>query len=300
MKIIHISDLHLDYKNKINNFDKLISLLEYINKIGFDHLVITGDVTHTGQKYDLRSLRDLLFEYNLLNAKKTTIIIGNHDIFGGVVTAEDVVTFPSCCRKINFSEKVEEFHNYFSELYDNCIFPYGENKYPFIKLLDDIVLIGINSVAEYSLFNNPLASNGKIGKKQLKALRSELVNSKYENKTKIVLSHHHFAQFVKDSAHLNNPLWDKIEKNTMKLRGKKKILKTFRQSGIDLVFHGHIHKNCYYEKKGIRFINAGDSIDNTYRTNFRLNLIEINDGKLVVDRISSFIQDDMVPVKVYF
>jgi len=48
----------------------------------------------------------------------------------------------------------------------------------------------------------------------------------------------------------------------MKLRGKKKLINLMKENNIKLVLHGHSHEFKEYNRKGIKFINAGASVDN--------------------------------------
>jgi 3',5'-cyclic AMP phosphodiesterase CpdA len=50
MKIVHISDLRIDAVNKKENSKKTKLLLEYINETNFDHLIITEDISESGDK----------------------------------------------------------------------------------------------------------------------------------------------------------------------------------------------------------------------------------------------------------
>lgn len=277
MKIIHISDLHLCGSHNSKNIDKTIELFDNITNEDFDHLVISGDIAHTAEKEDYITLREILQKYNLLDASKTSIVIGNHDIFGGVVTAEDVVNFPGKCKNTDYKVKVQEFYEHFRELFYGCVFPDDGSLYPYLKIVENTAFFGINSVDEYSLVKNPLASNGKISKSQLLALKNIAKKNDLSGKDKIAVVHHHFSKFTKDSTHLNNPVWDRIEKSTMKLRRKKRIVSVFSEVGIRLVLHGHIHKSSVYEKEGIKFVNAGDSVDNSHKKNIKYQLIDVDE-----------------------
>ncbi|NLT51289.1 MAG: metallophosphoesterase [Ignavibacteria bacterium] len=274
MKIIHISDPHICLPYDGKNLYKTIELFNHLKNEEFDHLVITGDISHTSNKDDFMSFREVLEKYGLLDSKKATIVIGKHDIFGGVVTAEDVINFPGNCRKTNFNRKVREFYGYFKELYDDCLFPGGETYYPFIKKLDNTVLIGLNSVAPFSLIKNPMASNGKISKLQINDLKNLIKRTNCDGLLKIALVHHHFSKYQKDTKSLNNPFWGIIEKSTMKLKDKKRIVKQLLKLGIKMVLHGHLHKANFYEKKNIMFVNAADAIDNNYPETIKYQKIE--------------------------
>ena len=150
MKIVHISDLHIDAVYKRTNYMKSVKLLEYAIDTGFDHLVISCDLTENAEKSAFELVRKTLKKYNLLHSEKLTVVIGNHDIFGGVHLAEDLLNFPKKCRKTNYDIKISEFNYYFSEALENTV-KYKNNSYPFIKEFDETVLIGLNTIAKYSV-----------------------------------------------------------------------------------------------------------------------------------------------------
>lgn len=276
MKIIHISDLHLDAVYKQENYIKTLLLLEYIADSGFDHVVITGDITENAERPAFLMARNLLKKFNLLNPHKCTIIIGNHDIFGGVLLAEDILNYPKKCRLTNFNNKVSEFTSAFNETYTTAISANTNDIYPFVKEFDEFILLGLNTIAEYSLMKNPFASNGKIPDEQLKRAFKILNTGKFKNKKVVVLAHHHFCKnpFHADSS--ESSLWQKIEKQTMKLRNKKTLLKFFNEINAELVLHGHLHETTDYTRKNIKFLNAGGTILGTNKNLLDYNIIEIS------------------------
>jgi len=281
MKIAHISDLHLSRIFKRNNIRKTKRLIKYCIEQGFDHLVITGDISDNCDEKDFLILRNILSNFNLLDSKKVSITIGNHDIFGGVQTAIDVVNFPSKCLRTNYDEKVKSFVNHFKELFEDAIFPIPDKKFPFAKIINDISIIGINSIAEYSRIKNPFASNGKVYSEDFQAVKAMLEFDSLKNKRKIVAIHHHFYKNLVEATSSQSHIWNRIEGYTIKLRGKKKLLKLFKENNIDVVLHGHSHEVKEYFRKGIRFINAGATVDNNSDTQAHVFFIN-----LVKDRIS--------------
>jgi 3',5'-cyclic AMP phosphodiesterase CpdA len=135
---------------------KSLQLFEYIIDTGFDHLIISGDLTENTERSAFELTRETLKKFGLLNSGKLSMVIGNHDIFGGVHLAEDVINFPKKCKITNYQNKVSEFNYYFSETFERTERVNG-NSYPFVKAFDDVVLIGLNTIAEYSLLKNPFA-----------------------------------------------------------------------------------------------------------------------------------------------
>ena len=281
MKIAHISDLHLSRIFKRHNIRKTKRLIKYCIEQGFDHLVITGDISDNSEEKDFSILRNILSNFNLLDSSKVSITIGNHDIFGGVQTALDIVNFPSKCLKTNYEEKVKTFASYFYELFEGAIFPNKNKMFPYAKTIGDTTILGINSIDVYSRIKNPFASNGKIYTEDFEAIKALLEYDSIKEKRKIVAVHHHFYKNSVEATSSQSHLWNRIEGYTLKLRGKKKLLKLFKENNIDLVLHGHSHELKEYFRKGIRFINAGATIDN--HTHSEAHVFFIN---LLKDRIS--------------
>ena len=248
-----------------------------------DHIVITGDVADNADEKDFLILRKILQTFNLLNPLKTSIIIGNHDIFGGVQTAYDVVNFPSKCMNVDYKARVHAFISYFEELFVGSFFPLADDVFPFAKEIKNFVLIGLNTIDEYSRIKNPFASNGKVNKTQFEALKTILASERFKEKRKIVLAHHHFYKNNVEAKSSESQMWNKIENYTMRLRGKKKLLNLFVENNIELVLHGHSHEMKDYFRKGIRFLNAGGSTDNDNKYDSQMYIIDINEQRVAVD-----------------
>ena len=279
MKIAHISDLHLDVNYNKQNYYNTLLLIDYINSNSFDHVIISGDITENADPGSFEIARNILKKAGLLNKEKLTVVIGNHDIFGGVHLAEDIINFPGKCRKTNFHSKVNEFVYYFRESFEKNINPEG-NPFPFIKELDEIVITGFNSISGYSVVKNPFASNGKISKHKMDFVQKKLEQKNFSNKKLIAVTHHHFNKDLADSSPSSAAMWLAIEKQTMKLRGKKKIIRKFLQMGTELVLHGHQHVNSVYSRNNIRFVNAGGSILGDNFGKLSINEITVESGKI--------------------
>ncbi len=265
MRIIHLSDLHLNAMFKRDNVKKLRKTLAHICREGFDHLVITGDIADNADEREFLILSKLLKKFDLLSSEKTSIVIGNHDIFGGVQTALDVVEFPQKCRNTDFDSRVKLFFHYFEELFDNVVYASKDMVFPYLKVIGDHALFGINSIDRYSRLKNPFASNGRVSENQLNLLKKLVVSDEVQGLKKILLVHHHFYKNNVESTASENNIWNKIESFTMKLRKKKVIIRHLKELGIELVLHGHSHELRDYYRKGIRFLNAGATIDNNSR-----------------------------------
>lgn len=293
MNIVHISDLHLDTVFRKNNILKTSNLLENLSTQGIDHLIITGDISHNANPADYKILKNLLENNGFYSSEKTTVVIGNHDIYGGVITAEDVLDFPGKCSNTELNNKIEEFYFSFEELFDTATFASQENIFPFAKIVGDVVLFGINSIDRYSYLKNLFASNGKVYKSQRLLLEKLINNPSFALKFKIGLIHHHFNKYKKDIVNIKNPLWNRIENATMKLRNKDKLLNFFAKHQINYVFHGHVHNMDNYTKNGISFFNAGSSVDNFITGLVQYNKFTITDEVLHFNKINYLILEEL-------
>ena len=98
-------------------------------------------------------------------------------------------------------------------------------------------------------------------------------DEKFKFLRKIILVHHHFYKRGIEATASQSSLWNKIESFTLNLRGKKKLMSLFSELGINLILHGHSHEVKEYERKGLRFLNAGAVIDNSHPEEAKLLLI---------------------------
>jgi 3',5'-cyclic AMP phosphodiesterase CpdA len=290
MRIVHLSDLHINPFYNESNIKKVDLVLAAAIKMGFDHLVITGDISHDADQKSFELLRTMLHNLNLLDTKKTSITIGNHDIFGGVYTAKDLFNFPEKCRLTNYENRVLEFVSMFEELFVDCIFPSNKTFFPYAKIINDFVLIGINTNDRYSVLKNPFASNGRVANGDFEKLKSIFEIQSVKAKRKIVLAHHHFYKNNFEAKSSTNEIWNMIEGYTMKLRGKKKLLKLFKGNSVGLLLHGHSHENKEYKRMGIPIYNSAGSIDNENETLSILNTIDISKNDIIVNQYPFHLQ----------
>lgn len=292
MKIAHISDLHLDAVNKKENLRNTLHLLEYINSNNFDHVIVSGDITENGDSASFELARSTFQKFGLLNKNKMSLTIGNHDIFGGVFYAEDVLNFPGKCRRTNYYQKVREFAYYFRETF------YGTKQnnefiFPYIKELDEILLCGINSTAFYSSLKNPFASNGKISSSNTARLGKLLAHHNESSKKRIIVTHHHFNKSPGNETSSGSTIWQAIERQTMKLRNKKNVINRLRELKAELVLHGHLHESSEYSRKKIRFLNSGGSVLGS-ENYLKLNEIRVS-GSNISSRIVSLTKPETEP-----
>jgi len=277
--IAHIADLHLSPEHKRFNLRRARRLLEEIARRRVDHVVVTGDIAADADRRDLEIARGLFRNSGLLDAAKLSLVIGNHDVYGGVHMPEDILTFPRRCKHTDYNAKVEEFRAYFHEAFERCLYGSHARVFPYAKVLGDVVLFGVNTVAHYSPVGNPVGSNGEVGDAQFRRLRQLLEAPPLRGKRKIVLAHHHFHKLLPPAEGTLNSVWAAIERRTMKLHGKKRLFELFKECGVLLVLHGHVHVNGEYTRKGLQFINGGGSLLGA-GNGIAFNLISVGPGSI--------------------
>lgn len=281
MKIGHISDLHLCRNFKKTNIGKTKTLIQHAIEIsGINHLIITGDISDNSQAQDYLTLKRILSTLGFYDINKTSLVIGNHDVYGGVQKLVDLLHFFPNCNTLNYNEKVANFNLNFKELFPINSFYQNAPAYPFVKELNNFILIGVNSIGRYSKFRNTLASNGEISNDEFNKIKNILENSSYKEKIKIILIHHHFYNRIHEDTTSSHPFWNFIEGYTLKLNGKRKLINMFEKNNVHLVLHGHSHEWKEYSINNIRFLNAGASIENFYSEEVGYFLIEITEKQI--------------------
>jgi predicted phosphodiesterase len=289
MRIAHFSDPHINLKYHPQHLPRLRRVLEdALGRMNADHIVITGDLTSNADTRDLRTIRRLFESLGIMKSTKLTIIVGNHDIYGGPHLADEVMSFPERCRTCDYDEKLSIFQDTFAELFSDTI-TMNPSGYPFLKRLRkndraSVCLMGFNSVARHSLIKNPVGSNGHIPKEaQAEALELAGHHAWKTAPARIVLVHHHLFR-NRDIAHLeiadgisSRGLASRIEQRTLKLHGKRHIFKLFEKIGVDIILHGHVHFTGEYARHGINCLNGGGAVYPTFRAaGYFYNLIELD------------------------
>jgi 3',5'-cyclic AMP phosphodiesterase CpdA len=283
--IAHISDLHLSPEFRRTNIRRTKRVLEQLPALGVHHLVITGDIAANAEKKDFVLARTLLRNYGWLDGKSLSLVIGNHDVYGGVHHAEDIFTFPKQCKHTDVKRKVSEFYDHFHEAFAGCSFGAAGSPFPFVKHVHGTAIIGMNSVAPYSRVKNPIGSNGHVSADERAAVKRQLQEEARASRRKVALVHHHFYKQESSASGAVHSLWNAIEVQTMKLRGKKELLELYAEGGVDLVMHGHMHENREYHRKGIRCLNGGGAVLQGGSEDVRVNIVTVSDSEIRVREV---------------
>ncbi len=222
VRLGHISDLHVADRNRYprNGFTArdcerhsarlAKGLLDALREIGVDHLVVTGDVTFSGEAREFERAADLLRPF--AEASKLTVVPGNHDVW----TEESVET----------------------ARFLRAIGPDGRGmrraapSYPHVVPLgDEAVLIALDS-ARYG--EEPLETPGRLGSEQLRSAR-ELAREHSKQGRAVVLAFHHHVVLPPERV----PSDAKLAR--MPLADADQIVRLVAEMPIAAVLHGHRH-----------------------------------------------------------
>lgn len=289
MRIAHLSDLHLSLTHRRENIRNLRRVLEFLLRSRFDHLVVTGDISANAQEDELQLARTVFETYGLFHRDRLTVIPGNHDVFGGVHTAEEAIRFPGRCQSTPFADRMAAFYRIFHPVFEGSVHASRNHPFPFVKVVKEVALIGLNSVAEYSRVKNPFGSNGSVGSHQRARLEELLTSDLLNDKRRIVLVHHHFHKPRWEGASGMAGIWLAVENQTMKLRKKRTLLNLLRRHDVDVVLHGHHHENCEYTRDGVRFLNGGGCVLGPDPASLSINTLEVEGAEIrtEIHRISA-------------
>ncbi|MFZ4524493.1 MAG: metallophosphoesterase family protein [Chlorobium sp.] len=255
MKIAHISDLHLSCNQDSRQLGCLDRLLDHFNTEGFDHLVISGDLSNNAALEEWRIVREKLESHDFYHWEKSTVVAGNHDL----INLEEEMRFYNALnplpliRKKAFDRKLKEFCVFFQELIT------GEERsdkvFPFVKIINfpsvKIAFAALNTVYPWYPADNPLGARGSINPGQLRALSMENVLASVKECFVIGLCHHAYKVYGTDS------LIDQAFDWTMELKNRAEFLDLMKVIQANLVLHGHFHRFQSYTVDGITFINGG-------------------------------------------
>ncbi len=284
MRIAHISDLHLSSLHSRSNIRRTKELLDHIDRLGVDHVVITGDIAGDASRKDFLLARKLLQSHGLLDSRLLTVIPGNHDIYGGVYTVEELLGFPRRCRRTDLRKQAEQFQDAFHEAFGGTRRESADSLFPYVKLVGGVLFIAMDSVAPYSTVKNPVGSNGAVDEDQRDRL-DRLLSSVVSSSRRIVLIHHHFDKMNHSTDGTMQSIWKVFEQRTMKLYGKRALMKLFRKHGVEIVLHGHYHRNSEYTRSGLRFANGGGSILTPESTGLNVNVLDVDSTGIRLQRL---------------
>jgi 3',5'-cyclic AMP phosphodiesterase CpdA len=233
VRLGHISDLHLADRGRYprNGFTakdcerhspKLAKgLLDALLEVGVDHLVVTGDLTLSGEPREFERASELLRPW--AQAGKLTVVPGNHDVW-----TEDSVDTGRFLRAIGADGK-------------------GMRRpaptYPHVVPLGaEVVLVALDS-ARYG--EDPFTTAGRLGVEQLKSARELCRDHQKQGKSTVLAFHHHVLlppdRIPSDAQVARMPLGDADQ-----------VIRLVAELPVAAVLHGHRHCAFRVDVPGVK------------------------------------------------
>jgi 3',5'-cyclic AMP phosphodiesterase CpdA len=185
-------------------------LLDALLEVGVDHLVVTGDLTLSGEPREFERATELLRPF--AEARKLTVVPGNHDLW-----SENSVDAGRFLRALGP---------------DGLGMKQAAPSYPhLVPLGDDAALLALDS-ARYG--DDPWTTPGRLGSEQLRSAWAMVREQGKAGRATILAFHHHVVlplERVSSDAHVSR----------MPLADADQVVRLVAELPVAAVLHGHRH-----------------------------------------------------------
>jgi 3',5'-cyclic AMP phosphodiesterase CpdA len=190
----------------------LQAMLEDLRTREFDHLALTGDLCNVALESEWRAALRWIAATGL-PPERVTVIPGNHDAY-----------VPEVVRDGTFERLFVP--------YQTAELRVGEATYPFVRLRGQVALVCVSTAVP----TGDVGAWGRLGVDQLARLESLLGEPEVKARRRVLLIHH-------------PPLVNRLgeERN---LRDRAALQALLARAGVDLVLHGHDHRDSFKDLPG--------------------------------------------------
>lgn len=231
-----VSDLHIALPHTIWNHPSRFHLvevsipaleivLEHLEQQKLDFLLLPGDLTQHGESENHAWLQERLSQLPF----PVYVVPGNHDVKSALADGHSIglADFPHYYRKFGYDNP--------EQLYYTC------------EVLPKVRLIGLNS----NFFNEQGQQVGRLDNTQLEWLGEVL--AKAQDELVLVMVHHNVVE------HLPYQSRHELGRRYM-LENAPELLQLLRDSGVELVFTGHLHVQDIAYCQGVYDITTGSLV----------------------------------------
>jgi predicted MPP superfamily phosphohydrolase len=255
-KIIHLSDLHVGYKDCGVKFRAIIDNITFLKQPATNYIVlITGDIVNNAMHPEYIDEAVSAIDQLEERGYKVLVVPGNHD-YGTGTRGE------------------KEFVGLFKKKY----FKSRRISYPKLDIIEEIAFIGLDSNAEELHWHDRFFSEGELGVRQLRRLKRILNKPEVASRKKVVYLHHHPFDF----------------KLGMQLKDNSDLRKII-ENKIDMILFGHYHADPASAGKIfhgawniVRCYNAGSSTHKNGNAGFQ-RIIDLSNDDPSMDYDGNFI-----------
>jgi 3',5'-cyclic AMP phosphodiesterase CpdA len=194
-------------RRRKHRMELLQALLEDLRAREFDHLALTGDLCNVSLESEWQAALRWIAATGL-PPEQVTVIPGNHDAYVPEVIEN------------------QTFERLFSA-YQTAELRAGEATYPFVRLRGEVALV----CASTAVPTGDLGAWGRLGAEQVARLESLLAAPEVRARRRLLLIHH-------------PPVVNRLgeERN---LRDRQALQAVLARVGVDLVLHGHDHRDFF-------------------------------------------------------
>jgi 3',5'-cyclic AMP phosphodiesterase CpdA len=236
MKIAHFSDLHLlslagvpahrFFNKRLTGWANLrlkrgaIHRAAYVRAIarevsrgGFDHVVITGDLTNLALESEFQLTCEVLEEELAMDPGAISVLPGNHDLYTqGALRSRRFERFLGGWLVSDLPELAVDV---------------GGARFPVVKLRGPAAVIAMSSAVPQP----PFVAAGELGSRQIDALARILEHPEVLSRTAVVALHHPLVHG-----------WSRLKQRLEGVRDGYALLALLRTLPRGLVLHGHLHR----------------------------------------------------------
>ena len=184
-------------------------LLEDLGETRPEHIVITGDLTHTGLPDEFHQAR--LWLDRLGAAERVTVVPGNHDAYVHSAWSSTFSLWEPFMRSDAADPGADD------------------SMFPSLRIRNGVALIGLSSARATA----PFLATGSLGRAQLQRLQALLEQAAAQRLFRVVLLHH--------------PPRPEDEKWRKRLTDGRALCDLLGRAGAELVLHGHSHRSLHGE-----------------------------------------------------
>ena len=194
-------------RRRKHRMELLQALLEDLRAREFDHLALTGDLCNVSLESEWQAALRWIAATGL-PPEQVTVIPGNHDAYVPEVIEN------------------QTFERLFAA-YQTAELRAGEATYPFVRLRGEVALV----CASTAVPTGDLGAWGRLGAEQVARLESLLEAPEVRARRRLLLIHH-------------PPVVNRLgeERN---LRDRQALQAVLARVGVDLVLHGHDHRDFF-------------------------------------------------------
>jgi 3',5'-cyclic AMP phosphodiesterase CpdA len=251
MRVAHFSDLHLldlagvpptRFLNKrltgwanlrlkrgsIHRASYVTAVAREIARGGFDHVVITGDLTNLALEPEFERATALLRTDLGIDPARVTVVPGNHDVY------------------TRGAMRAHRFEHYLAPWLAGDLPDLSSRAgtFPNVKVRGPVAFIALSSAVP----RPPLVAAGEIGRPQLDALREVLAHPEVSARTPVFVLHHPLV----------HP-WSRLKAHIEGLRDAQELASLVGRARSAIVLHGHLHRRIQREltTQGGRVLQIG-------------------------------------------